>query len=125
MALSLLVATFGIVNTLMVNVLEQTRYIGLLRIIGATTGQVQGTIVCQALMIGLIALVPGTVVGALLSLVVTYVFRALFGHAIAYEPHLDLLGGYLLTGLVLTVGAAVVPGWRAARLRPLDAIYEE
>ncbi len=45
-------AAFGVVNTLTMNVLEQTRELGLLRIVAMTRGQVRKAILTQAAMIG-------------------------------------------------------------------------
>jgi putative ABC transport system permease protein len=125
LALSLLVAAFGVVNTLTMNVLEQTQYIGLLRVIGMTRRQVRRTILCQALMIGALALIPGILVGVVLAFAITFVFRGLFGHAIAFELHPALLGVYLSTGLALMIIVAAIPARRAARLELLVAIHEE
>ena len=52
LALEFIVAGFGIANTLTMNVLEQTRELGLLRIVAMTKQQVRRTIECQALIMG-------------------------------------------------------------------------
>ena len=54
LVLGLIVAAFGVVNTLGMNVLEQTRELGLLRVVAMTRGQVRKAIVAQAAMLGLL-----------------------------------------------------------------------
>ncbi len=51
LGLGLVVASFGIFNTITMNVLEQTREIGLLRIVGMTRGQVLRTVISQGLIL--------------------------------------------------------------------------
>ena len=56
LVLGLVVAGFGIGNTLMMNVLEQTREIALLRVVGMTQRQVRKMVLAQATIIGLLGL---------------------------------------------------------------------
>ena len=65
--LGFVVAAFGVVNTLSMNVLEQTRELGLLRIVAMTKEQVRRTIVAQALIIGAVGLLPGVLRAELLA----------------------------------------------------------
>ena len=54
-ALGLLVATFGVVNTLMMSVLEQTFEFGLLRVVATTRAQIRKIIFAQALIVAVMA----------------------------------------------------------------------
>ena len=63
LVLGLVVAAFGVANTLGMNVLEQTRELGLLRVVAMTPGQVRKTIMAQAAMLGMIGVVPGLLAG--------------------------------------------------------------
>ena len=58
LVLGLIVAAFGVVNTLGMNVLEQTRELSLLRVVAMTRGQVRKAIVAQAAMLGLLGVAP-------------------------------------------------------------------
>ena len=57
------IAAFAIVNTLTMNVLEQTRCLGLLRVVGMTRLHVFRMFLLQALVLGLLALLPGILMG--------------------------------------------------------------
>ncbi len=59
LALCSLIAAFGLINTLAMNILEQTREIGMLRVVAMTRGQVRKMILAQAILMGLIAIIPG------------------------------------------------------------------
>lgn len=125
LVLGLLIAAFGVVNTLGMNVLEQTRDLGLLRVVGMTSAQVRGTILLQALMMGVLGLGAGTVGGIFLTLLITLSFGGLYGRSIPFDPNPWLIGGYLFLGMLLVVTAAAIPAVRATLLQPLDAIHEE
>ena len=90
--LLLLVAAFGVANTLTMNVLEQTRELGLLRIIAMTRDQVRKTIFAQALMIGLLALIPGIIAGFGIAYLINLATLPVIGHPVeaAVPPLADV-----------------------------------
>ena len=63
LALSIIIAIFGIVNTLALSVSERTKEIGLLRAIGTSRGQVRGMLGIEAAIISVFGTVLGLVVG--------------------------------------------------------------
>ena len=63
LALGFVVGSFGIANTLTMNVLEQTRELALLRVVAMTRRQVRRTIIAQAVIIGFIGLGLGVAGG--------------------------------------------------------------
>ena len=67
---SLLVAIFIIANTFLINVTQRRRQIGIMRAIGATRSQIAGMIFREALMMGII----GTILGSLLGIVARPLF---------------------------------------------------
>ena len=125
LVLALVIAGFAIVNTLTMSVIQQTRQLGVLRVVGMSRLQVFRLFLFQALVLGLLALVPGTVVGMLLAFLITVSFRGITEHRIAFVIEPILLGGYLAIGLLLSLLAAALPAIRAGRLKPLEAIHEE
>ncbi|HEY2761327.1 MAG TPA: FtsX-like permease family protein, partial [Pirellulales bacterium] len=98
--LALVVAAFGVANTLTMSVLEQTREIGLLRIIAMTRNQVRKTIFSQALMIALLALLPGIVAGIFVAYLISLATVHVIGHSVAFDIHLDLMAGSFVVGLI-------------------------
>lgn len=121
--LSFVVASLGVVNTLTMNVLEQTREIGLLRAVGMRRGGVLKLVSCQALLIGGASLPLGAVVGLALAYGVHAAGQAVGGiHA---EFHVDsaFFGSTLALTLATALGAALLPARRAARIEVMKALH--
>lgn len=123
LALSIIIALFGIVNTLALSVFERTRELGLLRAVGMSRRQVRSMIRGESVIIAVLGAILGLAVGIL------------FGWAIVAGlndqgiTHIVVPGAQLLSYVVLAaiagVVAAVFPARRAARLDVLAAISSE
>jgi putative ABC transport system permease protein len=120
--LGLLVAAFGVANTLTMSVLEQTFELGLLRIVASTRGQVRTIIFAQAAMIGLLALVPGVAAGVSVGYLIHLATLPVIGHPVQFEVHPWLLAGGLAAGMAVVMIAAWGPAERAARIELLEAL---
>ncbi len=120
LVLSLVVAAFGVANTLGMNVLEQTRELGLLRVVAMTRGQVRKTIIAQAAMLGLLGVVPGMFAGMAMAYIMHLSTLPVIGHPVAFRWHPWLLLGGFLAAIGMALVAAWMPAERAARL-PLAA----
>lgn len=114
--LGLLVAAFGVANTLTMSVLEQTHELGLLRVLAMTRAQVRKLILAQAVMMGLLALVPGIVAGVAVAYLINLATLSVTGHAVPFVVPPWLFAGGLVVGLAIIVAAAWLPAERAARL---------
>ncbi len=114
--LGFVVAAFGVANTLTMTVLEQTRELGLLRILAMTRAQVRKTIFAQAIMMGLLAIVPGVVAGLGVAYLINEATLSVIGHSIAFKIHPQLILGAAAGALAIVVAAAWLPAERAARL---------
>ncbi|MCW2958819.1 MAG: transporter permease [Solirubrobacterales bacterium] len=120
LALTVIVALFGIVNTLVLSITERTRELGMLRAIGTSRRQVKQMIRLEALITAMIGGVLGLVLGVGLSIVVT---RAIDDFSIAF-PVGTLIAVLIASGLA-GVLAAILPARRAARLDVLRALAYE
>ena len=125
LALALVIAGFGIVNTLTMNVIQQTRHLGVLRVVGLTRSQVVRMFLLQAFAMGATAMIPGTILGLFMAFLITISFSSVANHGVQFSVHWQLLIGYLTGGILLSVLAATLPAIRAGRLKPLEAIHEE
>jgi putative ABC transport system permease protein len=114
--LGLMVSSVGVTNTLTINVLEQTREIGLLRIVAMTRNQVRRTIFTQAMIIAILALVPGIIAGVAVAYLINLSMMPVTGHAVKFTLHPLLLGGGFVIGLIIVSLAAWFPANRASRL---------
>src|SRR5262249_52295346 len=116
MALMFVVASLGVVNTLTMNVLEQTRELGVLRALGMKRVQVAKMILSQALAMGVIGLIPGAAAGLALAYLMNLAWYPLTDIAVPFRPQASLILGALAAAQAIAVVAAIFPARRAARL---------
>jgi putative ABC transport system permease protein len=114
-----------VINTIAMNVLEQTRELGLLRIVAMTRTQVRRTILTQAVIMAGVGLVPGILGGILVAYVLNAAASASTGHAIDFGFHPGLLAITFASAMTLIVVAAWFPAQRAARLDAVRALHYE
>lgn len=126
--IGLVVAVFGIANTMSMNVLERTREIGIMKAVGATNGTVLGLFLAEAGMIGLvggaIGLAGGWVGGRVLS-ALAHLSTEVPEEAVLFRIPWWLALGALALSVVVSVGAGLLPARRAARMRPAAALRYE
>lgn len=118
--LSVIVAMFGIVNTLYLSITERTRELGMLRAIGTSRAQVKRMIRYEAVITALIGGILGAFLGTGLSFLVS---RTIDGFTFTL-PWGQMFVVLVLSGLV-GVLAAILPARLAARLNVLDALAYE
>ncbi|MCU0715138.1 MAG: ABC transporter permease [Pirellula sp.] len=120
-----IIAAFGLINTLAMNILEQTREIGMLRVVAMTRQQVRRMIFAQALIMGLIGIVPGVLTGVWISYLINLTTMQVTGHDVAFKIYPWLLGGGLLFELLVVIVASWIPAERAARINLSTALQYE
>jgi putative ABC transport system permease protein len=120
LALSVIIATIGIANTLSLSIYERTREMGLLRAVGMNKRQLKASIRWEAVLIAAL----GTIVGITLAVVLSRaMLEALQSSGlIAYSVPFGFLVFLAVMAGVVGVIAAFFPSRRAARLAILDAI---
>jgi putative ABC transport system permease protein len=123
LALAVLIAVLGIVNTLALSVLERTRELGLLRAIGLGRAQTMRMVTVEAVVISVFGALLGVAVGTGLGAAVV---KALENDGIKeFALPWAAMGTYVALGAVIGVIAAVAPAIRAARTNVLTAIAYE
>ncbi|MFJ6197466.1 ABC transporter permease [Micromonospora sp. NPDC092111] len=125
-AVALLVGTFLILNTFSIIVAQRTRELALMRAIGASGKQVIGSVVLEAVAVGLIASVLGLAAGIGVGALLAYLFGTLAGGlslAGVGVPASAVIGSFAV-GLVITVVAALLPALRASRIPPIAAMQD-
>lgn len=122
LGVAVVIALFGIANTLILSVIERTRELGLLRAVGMTRGQLRGMIRTEAVMVASL----GTGVGMLFGLAVAWALtRPLFASGGSISWPWREMGLILVLGLALGSVASLIPAIRASRLVVMEAIRDE
>jgi putative ABC transport system permease protein len=123
LALALIIAIVGVVNTLLLSVYERTRELGLLRAVGMSRRQVRSTIRLESVIISLMGTLIGLVIGIVFgwALVTALVDEGITSFAIPWSQLFIIVIIAILAG----VGAALYPARRAARLDVLRAISSD
>jgi putative ABC transport system permease protein len=128
---ALVVAGLGIVNTLLMAVLERYREIGTYKALGASDGDVRVLFLAEAGLVGLLGglggLALGRVVSWVLELVVNGIARSkgIDEQIMAFAFPWQLLAGAVLFAVVVSVLGGVYPASRAARVDPIRALRSE
>lgn len=129
--ISLLVASFGIANTMIMSILERTREIGIMKAIGAEDREIKLIFFVEAAVIG----VTGGVIGVLLAwgidtlannLAYRFILKpqgASFIDFFDLPPYLTI--GAILFALMVSIAAALYPASRAARIDPVRALRHD
>jgi putative ABC transport system permease protein len=115
-AISLLVGGIGIMNIMLVTVVERTREIGLRKALGAK----KGTIVMQFLVEAMVLTILGGVVGFVLGLGLAALFCKIAGMAFVISWTGVALGVGVSSAIGLVFG--IYPARKAASLQPIDAL---
>ena len=136
-SISLLVAGIGIMNTMIVSVMERTREIGILKALGAKNRTIMLIFLGEALLIGLIGSILGIGSGILMAEIFSRLGFTGFGGrpggitasttSVELIPVLTptMLVGALAFGLFVSVLFGLYPAWKAAKLEPVEALRYE
>jgi putative ABC transport system permease protein len=135
-AVSLFVATVGIVNTMYVSVMERTREIGILKAIGYRPKQIMGMFLAEAALTGVIGGVCGLALGYALSflmggMLAGSTFAGRFGGGggggatIVPVFSTELIVFSLTFPVLLATVAGLYPAWRASRMNAVVALKYE
>jgi ABC-type antimicrobial peptide transport system permease subunit len=129
--ISLLVASFGIANTMIMSILERTREIGIMKAIGAEDREIKLIFFVEAAVLGVV----GGVIGVLAAWAVDAIANRLayrfflkpngasFVDFFSLPPWLSI--GAILFALIVSILAALYPAARAARIDPVRALRHD
>jgi len=125
--IALFVGSFVIANSLSITIAQRTRELATLRMLGASRRQVLGSIIVEALVVGIVASVVGLFVGLLLAKGLFWFFD-LIGFLLPNTglPFLTSTAVIvaLLAGILVTLLASLRPAIRATRVPPIAAVRE-
>ncbi len=129
--MALMIAAMLLLNTMLANVSERKREVGILRSIGSSKGQVFGVFMAELLPVtfmGVLASIPLSMVAArLITSILPSLYVANVGTASSIEfsfPISSLVSG-LVIGVALTLIVGLVPSLLACRMKPIEALHPQ
>jgi putative ABC transport system permease protein len=128
---ALVVAALGIVNTLLMSVLERYQEIGIYKAIGASDGDLLVLFLSEASIIGLIGGLGGLILGRVVSWLLEIGVN-IYARSQGVTTHLELFAfpfwlllGALAFAVTISMFSGVYPALRAARVDPIRALRSE
>lgn len=125
--MALMIASLGIVNTLVMAITERTREIGIMKSLGAEEGEIRLLFLLESAFIGLMGSLLGIALGWSVSRLLAWLIRQWM--VSQRMPGVDLFAltwpvviGAILFGVVISMIAGWYPASRAARVDPVEAL---
>jgi putative ABC transport system permease protein len=126
--IAILIAMVGVINTILMSVLERLQEIGILKTIGAMPWDIFKLIWIETMLL----CSAGGVIGISFALALSKITEVLIRRVLPYAPsgglvRIDLNLALITLGTVLAIGivSGLYPAWRAGRVRPLESIRSE
>ncbi len=134
-AIIIMGVSFGLLNTILMSILERVRELGILMAVGMKKARVFSMIVMESAMVSLI----GGAVGLIFSFAMVRILNIYgvhvpggegledFGYASVIYPQIDT-AFYFQSGMVVIIFAilaSIYPAWKAIRLQPAEAVRQE
>jgi putative ABC transport system permease protein len=122
LAMSVIIALIGIVNTLSLSIYERRRELGLLRAVGMTDRRVQRMVRLESVQIAALGTVSGLLLGIFVGWTVIRAIDRITGAGIGFSLPVGRVVIILVLGVALGLLASLIPARRSTRLDVLDAI---
>jgi putative ABC transport system permease protein len=128
--IALVVAALGIINTMVMSILERRREIGIMKAVGAGEGDIKGIFFVEAGVIGFTGGVFGLLLGWLVTRIANgianiYIIRQGGAHAELFYISPWLIFGALVFSVGVSLAAGLYPAMRAAAVNPVEALRHD
>ncbi len=129
-SIALAVSSLGIVNTMVMSILERTREIGVMKAIGGSDSDIRRIFLIEASVIGLLGGVAGIAIGWTVSRVISFganwYIRSQGGTSVdLFSLPLWLIAGAIGFSIAVSLIAGSYPASRAAKLDPIQALRHD
>ena len=121
-AIALVVASIGIMNTMLMSVMERTHEIGVMKAIGAKSRDVLALFLLESSIVSLVGGVTGCVVGVIVAKVLSFLGSAASGLEIAAIVKPEVLLGGIAVAVIVGVLSGFYPARKASRMSPVEAV---
>ncbi len=123
-SISLLVAGVSILNVMLMSTMERTREIGIMKAVGASRKDVLKMFLLEALFLGTAASLIGGILSFGGGFLITVLIMKQASYLFAPSSMMYIAVG-IVFGILTGVAGGVYPAWKAAQMRPLDALRHE
>jgi putative ABC transport system permease protein len=129
-SIALAVSSLGIVNTMVMSILERTREIGIMKAIGGSDGDIRRIFLIEASAIGFVGGVTGVVLGWIVGRIINFGANVYIQNqggtpGNLFSLPLWLIGGAIGFSVTISLIAGSYPAARAARLDPIRALRHD
>jgi putative ABC transport system permease protein len=130
-SIALVVASIGIMNTMLTSVMERTREIGIMKAIGATTRDIMSIFIIEGVLMSGVGGIIGIILGVFGSQALTLILKSFMsmggGSSFQLSPIITITSVVLAVAVSLIVGifSSLYPAWKAARMSPIEAVRYE
>jgi putative ABC transport system permease protein len=121
--LAIFVGGLGVMNTMLMTVLERTREIGVLRALGWSSRRILGMILHESLLLGILGGISGILIGMILGF--TFGKIPMVGEMLTPIWEIDIFIRAITIALFLGILGGIYPALRATRLQPIEALRYE
>ncbi|RCV64322.1 putative ABC transport system permease protein [Methanophagales archaeon] len=121
-AIALIVASIGIMNTMLMSVMERTHEIGVMKAIGAKSRDVLALFLLESSIVSLVGGVTGCVVGVIVAKVLGFLGSAASGLEITAIVKPEVLLSGIAVAVIVGVLSGFYPARKASRMSPVEAV---
>ncbi|DAC72913.1 MAG TPA: hypothetical protein DSN98_02830 [Thermoplasmata archaeon] len=128
-SIALVVASIGIMNTMLTSVMERTREIGIMKAIGATNQDIMSIFIFEGMLLSSVGGIIGIILGVFGSQGLTLILNSFMqmGGSMNLTPVITITSVVLAVTVSLMVGvlSSLYPAYKAARMSPIEAVRYE